>query len=74
MFFFINNEIPATYLDISSEFIISFIAICMLDENLNLIKCRIIKCRIIKEPYKDGYIEKIYYEANTNIVKKDRYK
>ena len=46
----------------------------MLDENLNLIKCRIIKCRIIKEPYKDGYIEKIYYEANTNIVKKDRYK
>lgn len=69
MFFFINNEIPATYLDISSEFIISFIAICMLDENLNLIKCR-----IIKEPYKDGYIEKIYYEANTNIVKKDRYK
>lgn len=25
MFFFINNEIPATYLDISSDFIISFI-------------------------------------------------
>lgn len=43
--------------------------LCMLDEKLNLIKCR-----IIKETYKDGYIEKIYYEVNTNIVKKDCYK
>ena len=41
----------------------------MLDDKLNLIKCN-----VVKEPYKDGYIEKIYYTVNTEINIKDCYK
>lgn len=41
----------------------------LLDDKLNLIKCR-----TVKEKYNDGYIEKIYYTVNTEIHKKECYK